>query len=341
MIDLKTAGKYVMLALLICGSFFPNSCAEKVVPETMPSMAVIEGKVLDTENESTVPVPGASVVITRIHPNGLVENVTSSKAYTDKSGYFKVQTEVFDEPHLVVVAKNYNKIWKTTLIEPLEPESRVTNVVLNAESTVETEIFNRLRIVGKQSAVSFNDIEQTVTIDNARKLLNNAVEIAKMAESILQRVSHNLDTHFSKNQSKSLEISFRQEKQKASENIYPVLYAQLSNDKLAVKRDDPRIFLQVSGDVPLTDNAREILDVFAKRFGTVHGNKELKIVAKKTRITTRVNEEISGSLSASQRELIQQLKHRMQNDFEEIDRVDIRLEIRVFLYQPDSKNTVV
>jgi hypothetical protein len=98
--------------------------------------------------------------------------------------------------------------------------------------------------------------------------------------------------------------------------------------------------LQVSGDVPLTDNARELLDIFARRFGTVQGNEKLKIVAKKTRTSTRVNEEISGSLSASQRELVQQLKHRMLRDFEETNRVDIRLEIRVFLYQPDPKNTV-
>jgi hypothetical protein len=98
--------------------------------------------------------------------------------------------------------------------------------------------------------------------------------------------------------------------------------------------------LQVSGDVPLTDNARELLDIFARRFGTVQGNEKLKIVAKKTRTSTRVNEEISGSLSTSQRELVQQLKHRMLRDFEETNRVDIRLEIRVFLYQPDPKNTV-
>mgnify|MGYP006289432867 FL=1 len=341
MINLRTAGKYVILVLLIGGSFFLNSCAQETVPETSPVMAVIEGKVLDGENDTFVPVPGASVVITRIHSNGLVENVTTSKAYTDKSGYFKIQTEAFDEPHLVIVAKNYDKIWKTTLIDPLEPESNVSNVVLNAESTVETEIFNRLKIVGKHSAVSFNDIEQTVTIDNARTLIDNAVEIAKMAESILHRVRNNLDINLSKYEDKSLEISARQNDQTPSDNVYPAIYTQSSNNTLVGQQDDPRIFLQVSGDVPLTDNAREILDIFARRFGTVHGNKELKIVAKKTRIATRVNEEISGSLSVSQRELIQQLKYRMHNDFEEIDRVGIRLEIRVFLYQPDSKNTVV
>lgn len=340
MIILRTAGKYVILILLICGSFFLNSCAKETVPETSPLMAVIEGKVLETEHNTTVPVPGASVVITRIHSNGLVENVTSAKAYTDKSGYFKIQTEVFDESHLVVVAKNYDKIWKTTLIEPLTPGSNVTNVILNAESTVETEIFNRLKIVGKQSAVSFYYIEQTVTLENARKLLDNAVEIAKMAESILHRVHNNLDISVSNYQNKSHEISTPRDGKASSTQRNPAIYIQSPNNKRVAHRDDPRIFLQVSGDVPLTDNAREILDIFARRFGTVNGNRELKIVAKKTRIATRVNEEISGTLSSGQRELIQQLKHRMQNDFEEIDRVDIRLEIRVVLYQPDSKNTV-
>lgn len=340
MINLRTAGKYVILILLYCGSFFLNSCANETVPETRPLMAVIEGKVLETENNDTVPVPGASVVVTRIHSNGLVENVSASKAYTDKSGYFRIRTEAFDEPHLVIVAKNYDKIWKTTLSEPLGPDSPVANVVLNAESTVETEIFNRLKIVGKHSAVSFHDIEQTVTIENARKLLDNAVEIAKMAESILHRINNNRDMEISSNEGILSNISIRHNARSSSDKIVPAIHARSEETKIVRTQKDPRIFLQVSGDVPLTDNARELLDIFARRFGTVQGNEKLKIVAKKTRTSTRVNEEISGSLSASQRELVQQLKHRMLRDFEETNRVDIRLEIRVFLYQPDPKNTV-
>ncbi len=319
------AGKYVFLAMIITGSFYLISCGESEVGNSIGSHAVIEGRVFTSDNNGKpTPVQGASIVLTKIQPNGAVEKVCVSTAYSDKTGYFRVKTDAFNIAHLVVVAKHHDNTWKETLNAPLTADSRIEDIRIDEETTVETEIYNRLKLVGKHEKITIAEIESYVDFSIAQAIVQQPVEIANLAESIFEEITQDPHQAISEIQPKI-------------QQFQGVIIRRSSPEAIPFQElSSARVFLRVKGDVPLTENARRILDSFAKQFGTYTGNRSVIIKIHKQNAQTTVNRDISGAISKDQELLIEQLKNRIRMDINNLHQADIHLTIGIYLHNPPS-----
>jgi len=89
------------------------------------------------------------------------------------------------EKDAIVVVSAVNSEWKTTVDKKIHTGDSVTIGQITDETTVETNVYNRLRMMNDSVNVTFHDVQQLIDPTLASSVRGNASRIATVAEAIL------------------------------------------------------------------------------------------------------------------------------------------------------------
>jgi hypothetical protein len=373
----KFTGKFTLILLLLVGSFFLFHCSQESVEEVHQPLTIIHGSVLSDGKEKSQKqgIPNASVVVTKIHDNGVVENITHEPTFTDEQGEFIIKTAARDAGNLVLVAKLNGKQWKAITKDKPEDNQKIIEITLTDETTIETEVFNRIKTIQNYHEVKISDIQKKITPEIARKVKGNVVAIAKLAELIYQEITdENLDNvtvisgkeiSFTANQDKYspcektniIKNELKSHLQPHLRDDHDNLHNRINNDNLTIKstfntalllcddlaiqrltnKTERRVLLQVEGDVPMSDQARQILENLMQMFGTYSENESISLEILKKNNTVHLYDSIDGNLSYYQKSIYERLIRQIKTDFKLLDKDNIRLEVKVNIYKSSRR----
>lgn len=133
-------------------------------------------------------VDSAIVFLTRVKTDGSIEVISSDSALTDHSGGFVIETAVNGESNLVVQAEKNGDTWKGVVSAAVQHGSTVNAQPLNIETTVEAEVYSRVKAHGKSDLVLYTDVAMQTDSSIALAIQNNANAINNFAVAIEEMV---------------------------------------------------------------------------------------------------------------------------------------------------------
>ena len=168
-----------LLAATAAGVLFLSGCfrdeATTSDDASVGTTATVEGRVqgdigLGKRSAAYAGIEGAAVTVTRIQSDGSIQIVSTAEVKTDIQGHFTVQAAVDGARELIVHAKKEGKEWKAVVSAKAEKGKTVICRPLNVESSIEADVYAKVRGEAKNNEVSFVDIASKIDGELAAKV---------------------------------------------------------------------------------------------------------------------------------------------------------------------------
>ena len=168
-----------LLAAAAAGALFFSGCfrddSTTSDGSSMGSTATVEGRVqgdmgLGKRSSAGAGVEAAVVSVTRIQSDGSIQVVSTTEVKTDMQGHFSVSAAVDGARELIVKAKKDGKEWKAVVSAKAEKGKTVVCRPLNVESSIEADVFAKVRGEAKNNEVSFVDIAAKIDAEMSAQI---------------------------------------------------------------------------------------------------------------------------------------------------------------------------
>jgi len=151
--------------------------------------SVVKGRIADENAQAgmakaTSDVKDVAVFLARVRTDGSMETVSQETVHTDASGRFAIRTRVENENNLIVVASRGAAQWRAVVSGNLENGKTTYCAPLSRETTVETEVYSRIRLYNDTKTITYADIQHQISPRVAAEVYGDAVAISQIASSI-------------------------------------------------------------------------------------------------------------------------------------------------------------
>ncbi|MCF7805289.1 MAG: carboxypeptidase-like regulatory domain-containing protein [Candidatus Marinimicrobia bacterium] len=161
-----------------------SGCAQDPVSSPNTQHMTIEGQVSATDGEEGV--DNAAVSLAKLEKDGTVNIVNQGITTTDSEGRFSIETDVPADRPVILVANDGNTSWQTTMEPGSGNSSGTMHTDINAETTVETDIFIRLHKRGMGEQADMADIRSMISASNAHQVMNNHRRIEQWVQHFVE-----------------------------------------------------------------------------------------------------------------------------------------------------------
>jgi hypothetical protein len=123
--------------------------------------ATVEGRVtgeIALAKRASAGIEGATVTLVRLKDDGSFETVSESEARTDAEGRFSIRTAAEAAHGLLVIARKEGREYKAVISGEVKQGAKTASRPLDVESTVEAEVYAKVKGDGKPDEVCFADI---------------------------------------------------------------------------------------------------------------------------------------------------------------------------------------
>ncbi|MCF7805850.1 MAG: hypothetical protein K9N46_16010 [Candidatus Marinimicrobia bacterium] len=190
--------------------------------------SIIQGRVAADEadptlNKSATGDKDTAVILARVTADGSLETVSSETVHTDVNGHFTLRTKIENEPHLVVVATRGSAEWRAVVSGTVEHKHTTYVAPLTRETTVETDVYLRMKMYDQLEAMTYADIQNRIDADVAAHAYGDAMAVSQLASAIESelKVEHEL---FFASESDALIGAITQAKSEAQAELDQKLY---------------------------------------------------------------------------------------------------------------------
>jgi len=247
------------------------------------------------------------VVLTRMNNDGSIDRISNKVSSPDQDGNFTLHTATVDLNYAIVVAEFAGQEWKTVIEQPFKLGDTIQIPPITNETTVETDVYNRLRMNQDKNVPDFSFVQNFVDPELAQSIRGNAVKIAAIAKAIESG-------------------AIQQFHQSGNNSALPVKNAAF------VKGNAPEFSAQIHGEVHLNENTRQTLDNLVRSLDGAARDIHLELQVSKRHDRTTSEEVVKGGLNAAQNRLWKQLKDQIVRSVTSDKKQEISFEIRLQMH---------
>lgn len=152
-------------------------------------VATLEGRVtgdmaLAKRASGSAGIEGAAVTVIRFKGDGSLETVSEAQVMTDAEGRFSIETAAEAAHGLMVVARKEGREFKAVVSGEVKKGRKTVTRPLDVESTVEAEVYAKVKGNGKPDEVCFADIASHVDAKMAARAEGKADVLSFLAGQI-------------------------------------------------------------------------------------------------------------------------------------------------------------
>lgn len=304
--------KLLLLSLVIISAFLFVSCNDSESITNKSSTVKIIGRI---DPELITALSGAPVddftqlrvILTRMNKDGSIDRISKEVISPDKDGNFTLTTDTVDLNYAIVVAKHGGQEWKTVIEQPFKLGDTIHISSITNETTVETDVYNRLQMNKKNDMPDFRSVQNSIDPGLANSIRGNAVKIAAIAKALASG-------------------STQQFRQLRNHSTLPVENAAIAEN------NTPEFSAQIHGDIHLDEITRQTLDNLVRSLDGSTRDIHLELQVDKKNNRTTAEEIVKGGLNAAQDKLWEQLKNQIVRSVKSDKKQEISFEIRLQMH---------